>query len=223
MHLPAHPLWFWLVIVSPFIVWTALWAIAQFGRVSLKPLTPWLTAGIILSFPVFIALDASDSHKASRLIAEAVFYTCFIGVTWIQRWSMFETLRGPSGKWYIPWSSARFSIPQNAHIVIRDMDSVAPWYVDKLGLRKAAETSSAESGVATYKFKEDGKSIMLTTKMSYRTDRPLILFTKKIGRMKGILSERGINVGAIEQDRQGTRYFEIHDPEGNAIEVVEEP
>jgi len=207
MHLPAHPLWFWLVIVSPFIVWTALWAIAQFGRVSLKPLTPWLTAGIILSFPVFIALDASDSHKASRLIAEAVF----------------ETLRGPSGKWYIPWSSARFSIPQNAHIVIRDMDSVAPWYVDKLGLRKAAETSSAESGVATYKFKEDGKSIMLTTKMSYRTDRPLILFTKKIGRMKGILSERGINVGAIEQDRQGTRYFEIHDPEGNAIEVVEEP
>jgi hypothetical protein len=34
---------------------------------------------------------------------------------------------------------------------------------------------------------------------------------------------RGVNVGAIEKDRQGTQYFEIHDPEGNSIEVVEEP
>jgi hypothetical protein len=101
--------------------------------------------------------------------------------------------------------------------------SVAPWYVDKLGLRESGETRSAQSGVATYKFKEDGKIIILTTKMSYRTDRPLILFTKRIGRMKGILSDRGIDVGPIRQDRQGTRYFDIHDPEGNTIEVVEEP
>jgi hypothetical protein len=64
---------------------------------------------------------------------------------------MFETLRGPTHKWYIPWSSARFSIPQNTHIVVRDMDSVAPWYVDKLGLRKAVETSSAESSAVTFK------------------------------------------------------------------------
>ncbi len=223
MRLPAHPFWFWLVLVSPILIWAALWAIAQYGRVSLKPLTPWLTAGMILSFPVFIALDASDSHKSLRLVAEAVFYTCLVGATWIQRRSMFETLRGPAHKWYIPWSSARFSIPQNARIVVRDVDSAAQWYVDKLGLRKAVEASSAESGAMTYKFKEDGKSITLTTKLSYRTERPLILFTKKMGRMQGILSERGVSVGPIERDRQGTRYFEIHDPEGNAIEVVEEP
>ena len=223
MHLPAHPLWFWLLIVSPFIVWATLWAIAQFGQVSLKPLAPWLTAGLILSVPVFVGLDATDSHKALRLVAEAVFYTCLVGVTWIQRWSVFETLRGPAHKWYLPWSAARFSIPKDAYIVVRDMDSIAQWYVDKLGLRRAVGTSSPESGAATYRFKEDGKSIILITKVSYRTEKPLMLFTKKIGKMKGILSARGVNVGTIEQDRQGTRYFEIHDPEGNAIEVVEEP
>lgn len=136
---------------------------------------------------------------------------------------MFETLRGPTHKWYLPGRSVKFSIPQNARIVVRDMDSVAPWYIDKLGLRKSGEAFSAESGAAIYKFKEDGKSIILTTKMSDITGRPLILFTKKIGRMQGSLSDRGVNVGPIERDRQVTQYFEIHDPEGNAIEVVEEP
>lgn len=222
MYLPAHPLWFWLIIFSPILVWSALWAIARFGRVSLKPFTPWLTAGMIASFPVFIVLDASDSHKNLRLGVEAIFYTCLIGVTLIERRYMFETLRGPA-KWYVPWSSARFSIPQNAHIFVRDIDSVAPWYVHKLGLRKEIETSSQGSDGATYKFKEDGKSITLTSRTNYGTDKTLILFTKRIGRMKGVLSARGIVVGPIEQDRQGTHYFEIHDPEGNAIEVVEEP
>ena len=81
----------------------------------------------------------------------------------------------------------------------------------------------AESGTATYRFKEDGKSITLTTKTNHGTEKALILLTKRIGRIKGVLSARGIDVGPIEQDRQGTRYFEIHDPDGNAIEVVEEP
>ena len=108
-------------------------------------------------------------------------------------------------------------------MIVRDIDSVAPWYVDKLGLRKADKSPAQPADLATYKFKEDGKSITLTTKMSYGTDKTLILFTKRIGRMRGILSARGIVPGPIEQDRQGTRYFEMHDPEGNLIEVVEEP
>jgi hypothetical protein len=30
-------------------------------------------------------------------------------------------------------------------------------------------------------------------------------------------------VGALEEDRQGTRYFEMRDLEGNVVEVAEEP
>jgi hypothetical protein len=48
------------------------------------------------------------------------------------------------------------------------------------------------------------------------------LFSKKIGKMKNVLGARGVDVGTIKQDRQGIRYFQIHDPEGNVIEVVEE-
>lgn len=221
MHLPPHPFWFWLILASPILMWAALWAIAQYGRVPLKPLTPWLWAGMVLFLPAYVVLDVMEGHKALRLGAGAIVYTCWMSLLWIEKRYMFETLRGPSAKWYTPRSSATFSIPQNARISVRDIDSVAPWYVQKLGLRKLAGNSPAESGVTTYKFKEDGKSITLTTKTN-RTDQTLILFTKKISRMKGVLSARGIDVGPIEQDRQGTCYFEIHDPEGNTIAVVEE-
>jgi hypothetical protein len=36
------------------------------------------------------------------------------------------------------------------------------------------------------------------------------------------MAARGLNVGTVERDRQGILYFQIRDPEGNEIEVVEE-
>ena len=222
MHIPEHPLWFWLIAFSPFLILAALWAIARFGGVSLKPCIPWLTAGMILSFPVFVVLGASEGNKAWRAGFGAVFYSCLVGVNMIRSRYRSETLRGP-GNWYAPWSSARFSIPQNARILVRNIDFVEPWYLEKLGLRKAVESPSQDADAAAYRFKEDGRSITLTTKeTSFGAEKPVILFSKRIGRMQELLSARGIVVGPIERDRQGTRYFEIHDPEGNAIEVVEE-
>ena len=32
----------------------------------------------------------------------------------------------------------------------------------------------------------------------------------------------GVNVGEIQQDRQGTRFFEMRDLENNVIEIVED-
>jgi hypothetical protein len=192
-------------------------------RVSLKPLTRWLKASTLLSFLAFVVLAGLNGHSILRPLAEGMFYTCVIGLLWIERrYLLFETLRGPNSRWYLPWRSARFSIPENALIVVRDIDSVTPWYVEKLGLCKASHLFCREYEVATYKFKEDGKSITLTTRLTCGTAKILRLFTKRIGRMKGSLSARGIEVGPVQQDRQGTRYFEIHDPEGNVIEVVEE-
>jgi predicted enzyme related to lactoylglutathione lyase len=84
------------------------------------------------------------------------------------------------------------------------------------------EATPAEPSAAIFRFKADGNSIVLTTRSGFQTGRTPILFTKKIGRMRDVMSARGVDVGRVEQDRQGIRYFQIHDPEGNAIEVVEE-
>ena len=106
-------------------------------------------------------------------------------------------------------------------ICVRDINSVSPWYTSKLGLRKLAENPHGESGTASYSFKDDGNEVVLTTKTGFGTHATPMLFTKKINKMKDVLTARGVETGPIESDASGTRYFEMCDPEGNVIEVVE--
>jgi predicted enzyme related to lactoylglutathione lyase len=136
---------------------------------------------------------------------------------------MFETLRVPGARWYWPGKGAEFSVPSGTRILVQDIEAVSPWYVGKLGLRKLSENPRGEIGITTLRFKEDGNSIVLTTREDFRTGKTPILFTKKIRKMRDVMAARGLNIGAIERDRQGTPYFRIHDPEGNEIEVVQEP
>jgi hypothetical protein len=58
MHLPPHPVWFWLILLSPFLTWFILWIVAQNPNVSLKPLRTWLVVAYLLLVAPF--LDAGD-------------------------------------------------------------------------------------------------------------------------------------------------------------------
>jgi predicted enzyme related to lactoylglutathione lyase len=115
-----------------------------------------------------------------------------------------------------------FTVPAGTRILVRNIDSVSPWYFEKLGLRKFAGNDLGEAGAAVFKFKEDGKPVVLTTRAGLGAGSTPMLFTRKVAKMRDVLAARGVNVGAIERDRQGTRYFEIRDPEGNEIDAVEE-
>ena len=50
-----------------------------------------------------------------------------------------------------------------------------------------------------------------------------LLYTGAIEKAREWLSSHSVNVGSLEEDRQGTHYFEMRDLEGNVIEVAEEP
>jgi hypothetical protein len=50
-----------------------------------------------------------------------------------------------------------------------------------------------------------------------------MLYTSRIEKARDYLSSRGVNVDEIQQDRQGTRFFEMRDLESNVIEICEEP
>jgi predicted enzyme related to lactoylglutathione lyase len=226
MHLPPHPVWFWLILLSPFLIWLTLWIVAQNSKVSLKPLRPWFVAGTFLFFVPYVLLGVQGGNKTVKtvgFVAQAAFYTCLWASLWIQRRYMFDTLRSPNAKWYSMWKPAEFSVPApNLRILVRDVDAVSPWYIGKLGLRKSSEAPPTEPSATIFRFKADGNPIILTTSPGFQTGKTPILFTKKIGRMRDVMSARGVDVGKVEQDRQGLHYFQIHDPEGNLIEVVED-
>jgi predicted enzyme related to lactoylglutathione lyase len=222
VHLPVHPIWFWLVALAPCFVLLALWAAANTLKVSLKQAARWLWAGYFLLFIPYFLVDWMNGPKTLRVVIRTGFWTCWSAAIWIKSQSMFETLRAPGGKWYLPWNGVAFTVPAGTRIVVRSIDSVSPWYVEKLGLREFGGSNLGESGTATFRFKEDGNPLVLASGMGFGAGTTPMLFTKKIGRMRDVLTARGVNVGTIARDRQGVRYFQIHDPEGNEIEVVEE-
>jgi predicted enzyme related to lactoylglutathione lyase len=224
MHLPPHPFSFWLILASPLVVYLTLWVLARNPKVSLKPLRGWLIAlQIFLLFPyIFLGAQVSG-NKNVRLAVGMAYYSCMLAALWIQKHYMFEKLRPANAKWYALWESAEFSVPASGlRILVRDIELVSPWYVEKLGLRKLAVPPPAEPAATIFSFKKDGNSVMLTTRGGFQTGKTPILFAKKIGKMRDLMLTRGVKVSGIKQDRQGIHYFEIRDPEGNEIEVVEE-
>ncbi|MGA9390088.1 MAG: hypothetical protein WBV69_06540 [Candidatus Sulfotelmatobacter sp.] len=77
------------------------------------------------------------------------------------------------------------------------------------------------SGRLYLKGKEDGNPIVLVAPYPFRSYTYPLLFTESLDIMRDVLSTRGAEVGQIERDRMGTRNFEIRDPEGNVIDIVE--
>jgi len=203
------------------VIWLALWAVATFGKVRMKRLTPWLIALLVLSFPTYLALDLSGDRKFWRLISEATFYTCWVTLLWIQRWSLFESISLPSAKWYTPWRVARFSMRNGAIIRVQAIDSASRWYSAKLGLERQTADLISRPDFAKLAFKQDGHSVVLVTTEALTSERRRILFTRNIEKMKEVLVARGLQVPPIERDRQGTPFFEVYDPDGNEIEVVQ--
>jgi len=222
MHLPAHPVWFWLIDLTPVLLLLVLWVVANTTEVPLKPLARWLWVGYFLLSIPFLLVEAMDGHKTLRLLVGAASWTCWTLAFWIGRHSSFETLRAPGTKWFLPGGAVRFSVSAGTRILVRNIDSVSPWYIEKLGLNKSTAVNLTESDAAMFRFKADGNPVVLTTRGDLGPGKTPILFTKKVGRMREVMAARGVNVGTIERDRQGIQYFEIRDPEGNEIEVVEE-
>jgi len=223
VHLPPHPLWFWLILAVPLVSFLALWLVSRNPNVSLKPLKPWLWAGCLLLFVPYLLLDIvpSGTNRALRLVVGTVLWSCWGMAFWIQRHYMFETMRSPNATWFSR-RRAEFTVPSRSlRILVRNIDSVSPWYIEKLGLRKLAQAPPAEPSAAILRFKADGNSIILTTRSGFQTARTPILFTRKIDKMREVMSSRGVDPGPVERDRQGIRFFQIQDPEGNAIEIVE--
>jgi hypothetical protein len=117
------------------------------------------------------------------------------------------------------------TIADSFYIGVLDVESATSWYIEKLGLQKVpAEMDGPEGCVALDFSKKDQTCIAVLGPQGKPADGTTpMLYASNIGKAREVLGSRGVYVGGIQQDRQGTHYFEMRDLEGNVIEVSEEP
>ena len=214
MHLPVTPAI--LILFAPFLLWAVLFVLAEYGNVSLKPLTPWLAVACWLLWLISAILFLADRPWGSALISGYAGIVLVLG--WVKRSYLFESRIKPSNSLV-----SLLAVSQPTYVAVRDIANAAPWYAEKFGLRKLAAAEQAQSDGATLQFNENTHPVILILKDPVAPRPAPVFFTHKVGKVRDALIARGVNAGPVQQDRQGTRFFELLDGEGNTIEVSERP
>jgi predicted enzyme related to lactoylglutathione lyase len=115
------------------------------------------------------------------------------------------------------------NIPDGYYLLANDTDSLATWYQEKFGFTRVKATEEDEGCEAVLKTdKRDPGGIGLGSTGSSTSPTPII-YTGNIRKAHETLSDRNVQVAPIQQDNQGTNYFQFTDCEGNVLEVSEEP
>lgn len=109
------------------------------------------------------------------------------------------------------------------YVGVRDIPAATAWYIEKLGLHKIDVEQDDCPECITLAFSMDEYAITLGSPGRPTDELTPMLYTTNVRKAREFLSARGVRVGEIQQDRQGTHYFEMHDLEGNVIEITEEP
>jgi len=120
----------------------------------------------------------------------------------------------------------RFSEP--ICVPVRDLAIAKRWYCEKLDFKEMPALKDEPDTIALKH--EPGDGILLLGLPNEKNPGSLepspavpTLFTDKLEKARNLLNSRGVACGAVQRDRQGTRYFEIQDTDGNLLEVSEEP
>ncbi len=114
-----------------------------------------------------------------------------------------------------------------------DVETAKRWWVDTFDCEVVSVPSEWDcplpSDVALQLPGHDGPTILLNSKVDVQQagfDRPppvaSVIFCSKLKKGHDHLASRGVIPGPI-QEGGDTQFFEIHDSEGNLIEVCKEP
>ncbi len=139
---------------------------------------------------------------------------------------------------WVDWQSKEHSNPSmslfsrgpmfnfnGGYVVVDDPAVALEWYSRVFGCRANTyeDDERGTSILAQFSDEDPGMAILGPPNPDAPDEPPPILNTNNIQKAHAYLTERGAYVGAIEQDAQGTKHFEVRDCCGNILEVSEEP
>jgi catechol 2,3-dioxygenase-like lactoylglutathione lyase family enzyme len=106
---------------------------------------------------------------------------------------------------------------------VSEIAAATAWYIEKLGLRKVkVELDNGEDCIALG-FDKNDCAICLGPRSGSAEELSPRLYCSSARKAREFLASRAVTVSEIQQDSQGTHYFEMRDMEGNRIEICEEP
>ena len=124
------------------------------------------------------------------------------------------------------WGAKSFYFGDNISVGVRNLELAVAWYQQKLGLRLTPlKSEDFEAFLSFSKCYDTGLALVVIPPGETRANvegHP-ILFKKKIEAAHSDLSSKVIDVGPIQSDSGGNRFFRFRDLEGNGIEVCVEP
>jgi hypothetical protein len=105
------------------------------------------------------------------------------------------------------------------YIGVVDIAAATHWYIQKLGLRKVDVEMDNSEGCVALGFEKDEYAFCLGPAGQKTEELTPMLYSSNLKKAREFLISRGVTVSEIQQDRQGTRYFEMRDLEGNVVEI----
>lgn len=115
-------------------------------------------------------------------------------------------------------------VADSFYVGSQDVAAATSWYMEKFGLKQTKVELDEGDGCVGLIFPKELPTPIVIGPVSRSTDPSTrMLYTGDIEKIRKLLGSRGVNMGSIETDRQGTRYFSVQDLDGNNIEISEEP
>jgi hypothetical protein len=118
---------------------------------------------------------------------------------------------------------SRFRIADSIYLGVLDVAAASAWYIDKLGLQPVVSMEDGEGCLSLGFSKKDVTVITLGPRNRVTDATTPMLYSSSVEKARERLIARGVSLGPIEEDRQGTHYFVMTDLDGNQIEVTKEP
>lgn len=106
---------------------------------------------------------------------------------------------------------------------VSNLESAAAWYKEKFGIKPVNVELDDSEGCLALGFSQEECLFVLGPRGKSSEELTARLFSPNLKKAREHLLSRGVLVGEIHQDGQGTNFFETQDIEGTAIEISEEP